>query len=69
MEKQAAISVDELCLYGCTYCISSGVRQFGFRSSIDPDRMDIDFAVWTCSYLLETETADGKTSGYGEAAL
>jgi len=45
------------------------VRQFGFRSSIDPDRMGIDFAVWTCSYLLETETADGKTSGYGEAAL
>ena len=69
MEKQAAISVDELCLYGCTHGIFAGVRQFVFRSGIDPDRMGIDFAVWTCSYLLETETADGKTSGYGEAAL
>ena len=43
MEKQAAISADEPCLYGCTHCISAGVRQFGFRSSIDPDCMGIDF--------------------------
>ena len=60
MEKQAAISADEPCLYGCTHCISAGVRQFGFRSSIDPDCMGIDFAGWTCPCLLETETADEK---------
>ena len=36
---------------------------------IDPDRMGIDFADGTYSYLLETETADEKTSGYGGAAL
>ena len=46
-----------------------GVRQFGFRSSIDPDRMGIDFADGTCPHLLETKAADEKTSGYGEAAL
>ena len=69
MEKQAAISADEPCLYGCTHCISAGVWQFGFRSSIDPDCMGIDFAGWTCPCLLETETADEKTSGYGGAAF
>lgn len=60
MEKQAAISADEPCLYGCTHCISAGVRQFGFRSSIDPDCMGIDFADGTCPHLLETEAADEK---------
>ena len=60
MEKQATISADEPCLYGCTHCISAGVWQFGFRSSIDPDCMGIDFAGWTCPCLLETETADEK---------
>ena len=69
MEKQAAISADEPCLYGCTYCIFTGVRQFGFRSSIDPDCMGIDFADGTCPHLLETEAADEKTSGYGGAAF
>ena len=69
MEKQAAISADEPCLYGCTHCIFAGVRQFGFRSSIDPDCMGIDFADGTCPHLLETEAADEKTSGYGGAAF
>ena len=69
MEKQAAISADEPCLYGCTHCIFAGVRQFGFRSSIDPDCMGIDFAGGTCPHLLETEAADEKTSGYGGAAF
>ena len=69
MEKQAAISADKPCLYGCAHCISAGVRQFGFRSSIDPDRMGIDFADGTYPHLLETETADEKTSGYGGAAF
>ena len=69
MEKQTAISADEPCLYGCAHCISTGVRQLGFRSIIDPDCMGIDFVGWTCPYLLETEAADEKTSGYGEAAL
>ena len=69
MEKQATISADEPCLYGCTHCIFAGVRQFGFRSSIDPDRMGIDFADGTCPHLLETEAADEKTSGYGGAAF
>lgn len=69
MEKQAAVSADEPCLYGCAHCISAGVRQFGFRSSIDPDRMGIDFADGTCPHLLETKAADAKTSGYGGAAL
>lgn len=68
-EKQAAISADEPCLYGCTHCIFAGVRQFGFRSSIDPDCMGIDFADGTCPHLLETKAADEKTSGYGRAAL
>lgn len=36
------------------------MRQFGFRSSIDPDRMGIDFADGTYPHLLETETADEK---------
>ena len=65
MEKQASISADEPCLYGCAHCISVGVRQFGFRSSIDPDRMGIGFADGTYPHLLETEAADEKTSGYG----
>lgn len=69
MEKQATISADEPCLYGCTHCIFAGVRQFGFRSSIDPDCMGIDFADGTCPHLLETEAADEKTSGYGGAAF
>ena len=69
MEKQATISADEPCLYGCTHCISAGVWQFGFRSSIDPDCMGIDFADGTCPHLLETEAADEKTSGYGGAAF
>ena len=69
LEKQVTISADESCLYGCTHCISAGVWQFGFRSSIDPDCMGIDFAGWTCPCLLETETADVKTSGYGGAAF
>ena len=69
LEKQATISADEPCLYGCTHCIFAGVRQFGFRSSIDPDCMGIDFADGTCPHLLETEAADEKTSGYGGAAL
>lgn len=69
MEKQASISADEPCLYGCTHCIFAGVRQFGFRSSIDPDCMGIDFADGTCPHLLETEAADEKTSGYGGAAF
>ena len=60
MEKQATISADEPCLYGCTHCIFAGVRQFGFRSSIDPDCMGIDFADGTCPHLLETEAADEK---------
>lgn len=60
MEKQATISADEPCLYGCAHCISAGVRQFGFRSSIDPDCMGIDFADGTCPHLLETEAADEK---------
>lgn len=60
MEKQATISADEPCLYGCTHCIFVGVRQFGFRSSIDPDCMGIDFADGTCPHLLETEAADEK---------
>lgn len=42
MEKQAAISADELGLHGCTHGIFAGVRQFVFRSGIDPDRMGID---------------------------
>ena len=29
MEKQVAISADKPCLYGCSHCISVGVRQFG----------------------------------------
>ena len=58
MEKQATISADEPCLYGCTHCIFAGVRQFGFRSSIDPDCMGIDFADGTYPHLLETEAAD-----------
>ena len=69
MEKQATISADEPCLYGCTHCIFAGVRQFGFRSSIDSDCMGIDFADGTCPHLLETEAADEKTSGYGGAAF
>ena len=69
MEKQAAISADEPCLYGCTHCISAGVRKFGFRSIIDPDRMGIGFADRTYPHLLETKAADEKTSGYGGAAL
>ena len=69
LEKQATISADEPCLYGCTHCIFAGVRQFGFRSSIDPDCMGIDFADGTCPHLLETEAADEKTSGYGGAAF
>lgn len=69
MEKQATISADEPCLYGCTHCIFAGVRQFGFRSSIDPDCMGIDFADGTCPHLLETEATDEKTSGYGGAAF
>ena len=69
MEKQATISADEPCLYDCTHCIFAGVRQFGFRSSIDPDCMGIDFADGTCPHLLETEAADEKTSGYGGAAF
>ena len=68
MEKQASISADEPCLYGCAHCISVGVRQFGFRSSIDPDRMGIGFADGTYSHLLETEAADEKTSGYSSLA-
>lgn len=60
MEKQATISADEPCLYGCTHCIFVGVRQFGFRSSIDSDCMGIDFADGTCPHLLETEAADEK---------
>ena len=60
MEKQAAISADEPCLYGCTHCIFAGVRQFGFRSSIDPDCMGIGFADGTCPHLLETKAADEK---------
>ena len=47
--KQAAISADEPCLYGCNLPEFAGVRQFGFRSSIDPDCMGIDFADGTCS--------------------
>ena len=62
MEKQASISADEPCLHGCAHCIFAGVRQFGFRSSIDPDRMGIDFADGTCPHLLETKAADEKTS-------
>ena len=69
MEKQATISADKPCLYGCAHCISAGVRQFGFRSRIDPDRMGIDFADGTYPHLLETEAADEKTSGYGGAAF
>ena len=69
MEKQAAISADELGLHGCTHGIFAGVRQFVFRSGIDPDRMGIDFADGSCPHLLETETADEKTSGYGGAAF
>ena len=69
MEKQAAISADEPCLYGCTHCIFAGVRQFGFRSSIDPDCMGIGFADGTCPHLLETKAADEKTSGYALIAL
>ena len=60
MEKQAAISADELGLHGCTHGIFAGVRQFVFRSGIDPDRMGIDFADGSCPHLLETETADEK---------
>ncbi|MFR7460343.1 MAG: sensor histidine kinase [Subdoligranulum sp.] len=60
MEKQASISADEPCLHGCAHCIFAGVRQFGFRSSIDPDRMGIDFADGTCPHLLETKAADEK---------
>ena len=69
LEKQASISADEPCLYGSTYCIFTGVLQFGFRSSIDPDCMGIDFADGTYPQLLETEAADEKTSGYGETAF
>ena len=69
MEKQTAISADELGLYGCAHCISAGVRQFGFGSIIDSDRMGIGFANGTCPHLLETEAADEKTFGYGGAAL
>ena len=68
-KKQATISADKPCLYGCAHCISAGVRQFGFRSRIDPDRMGIDFADGTYPHLLETEAADEKTSGYGGAAF
>lgn len=66
MEKQASISADKPCLYGCAHCISVGVRQFGFRSRIDSDRMGFGFADRTYPYLLETEAADEKTSGYAK---
>ena len=64
MEKQAAISADEPCLYGCTHCIFAGVRQFGFRSSIDPDCMGIGFADGTCPHLLETKAAEQLSERY-----
>ena len=42
---------------------------FSIIVQIDPDRMGINFADGSCPHLLETETADEKTSGYGGAAF
>ena len=69
MEKQAAISANEPCLYGCAHCIFADVQQFCFRGIIDPNRMGIGFVGRTWPYLLETKAADEKTFGYGGTAF